>query len=104
MHRSPPVADFFANGNVAGVVILFMSAELIVLILVRRKFCVEVSRLELVVSLSAGAALILALRDALRGSAWQRIAGWLLAALICHLWDLKLRLATRRTSTQHRAQ
>lgn len=91
------MGSFFANGDAVLLVLAFMSIELIVLILVRRKMPVVITPLELVVGVSAGAALLLALREALREAAWQRIAAWLIVALACHLWDLKLRLATRRT-------
>lgn len=87
----------FASGDAALLVLGFMCVELMVLILVRKRFPVPVRPLDLVVGVSAGAALLLALREALRESGWQRVAAWLIVALGCHLWDLKLRLATRRT-------
>jgi hypothetical protein len=91
------VDSFFATGDAVLLVLAFMVIELIVLILVRKKMPVRLEPLELIAGVSAGAALLLALREALRAAAWQRVATWLIVALICHLWDLKLRLATRRT-------
>jgi hypothetical protein len=41
--------------------------------------------------------LLLALRAALLGASWPRIALWLLAALVAHLSDLRLRWTYRRT-------
>jgi len=87
----------FANGDVVLLLLAFMAIELIVLILVLNKLRTLVRPLELIVGVGAGAALMLALREALRESAWQRVALWLIVALGCHVWDLKLRLATRRT-------
>ncbi len=87
----------FANGDAVLLVLAFMIVELAVLILIRKKTPARPSIVELAVGVSAGAALLLALREALRESAWQRIAAWLIVALGCHMWDLKLRLATRRT-------
>ncbi len=87
----------FATGDAVLLVLAFMAAELTVLILIRKKMPVRVSIAELAVGVGAGAALLLALREALREAAWQRIAAWLIVALACHMWDLKLRLATRRT-------
>jgi len=94
---SPAVDELFASGKIVLLILAFMCAELIVLILVRKKALGMISPLALVVSLSAGAALLLALREALRAAAWQRVALWMIIALGCHLWDLRLRLAARRT-------
>jgi hypothetical protein len=93
-----PLDRLFANGDAVLWVLAFMCLELIVLILVRKQMRVALPPLELVVGVSAGAALLLALREALRHAPWPWIAAWLILALGCHLWDLKLRLATRRTS------
>ncbi len=89
--------SFFASGHAVLLVLAFMAIELIVLILVRKKMRVRLEPLELIVGVSAGAALLLALREALREAKWQRVAIWLIVALACHMWDLNLRLATRRT-------
>ncbi len=89
--------SFFASGDAVLLVLAFMAFELIVLILIRKKMPVRLEPLELIVGVSAGSALLLALREALREAKWQRVAIWLIVALACHMWDLKLRLATRRT-------
>jgi hypothetical protein len=47
------------------------------------------------VSLAAGAALLLALRSALAGQAWEGVALWLIVALAAHVLDLKLRWPAR---------
>jgi hypothetical protein len=91
------VIALFADGNVVFFILGFMLIELIALILVRKKTARYMHPLELTVSIGAGAALLVALREALREAAWQHVALWLIVALGCHLWDLKLRWATRRT-------
>jgi hypothetical protein len=90
------LSELFANGRIVVLVLAFMLVESIALILVRKKM-LRLQPLELIVSLGAGAALLMALRDALRAAPWTNIASWLVVALGCHLWDLKLRWATRRT-------
>jgi hypothetical protein len=53
--------------------------------------------IELLVSLGAGAALLLALRAALARAPWQGVAVWLVVALLLHLGDVGLRWTTART-------
>ena len=91
------MASLFASGQAVLLVLGFMCIELGVLILVRKKMPNPVTTLDLMVAVSAGAALLLALREALLQAPWQRIAAWLIVALACHLWDLQRRVATRRT-------
>lgn len=75
-----------------------MVLELIVLILVRKQGWLRVQVLDLFVNIGAGAALLLALRSALRGGAWQGMALWLLIALGFHAGELTLRWSMHRTS------
>ena len=91
------MSNLFAGGGIVLLILLFMLLEGIVLILVRKKALTRMQPLDVAVSLGAGAALLLALREALRAAAWPNIAICLIVALGCHLWDLKLRWATRRT-------
>jgi hypothetical protein len=73
-----------------------MLLEGIVLLLLRASRRRGLSSLEVLSTLSAGAALILALRAALIGSGWPMIAAWLLAALIAHCSDVALRWRLHR--------
>ncbi len=91
------LARLFADGGVVYLMLAFMTAELIALILIRKRVATRLRPLELAAGLSGGAALALALREALRGAAWPSVAPWLVVALIGHLWDLHFRLAKRRT-------
>jgi uncharacterized membrane protein len=90
------VVSFFRSGLVVDCILAFMVLEFMVLILVRIQGARLFRPLELMVSVGAGAALLLALRAALRGARWQGVAIWLLAALGLHVWDLGLRSSMRR--------
>jgi hypothetical protein len=85
------MAELFSSGRVVDGILLLMLIELAALTWLRRGPRRPLSVLELGESLGAGAALLLALRGALLGGPWQRIAPWLIAALIAHLIDLGYR-------------
>ena len=68
-----------------------MLIEFAMLAFVRRKSGSGLRVFELFTSLGAGAALILALGAALRGSSWQHVASWLVLALVAHVADLTIR-------------
>ena len=90
------MTSFFASGRVVDAVLAFMLIELIALVLVRERGAAVFRPLDVMVNCGAGAALLLSLRTALRGSEWQPIALWLAVALGFHVWDLWLRRAARR--------
>ncbi len=90
------MADFFQSGEVVDCILGFMVLELIVLSLVRIHGGPLFRPLEIIAGVGAGAALLLALRAALRGEAWAHVAPWLLVALGLHLWDLRIRWSARR--------
>jgi hypothetical protein len=85
------MGKLFASGRVVDCILLFMAIESFVLIAVHRFTRAGPSPRELIVSLSAGVALLLALRAAVVGSHWPMVAIWLVVALIAHLGDLGLR-------------
>jgi UPF0716 family protein affecting phage T7 exclusion len=89
------VADAFATGRIVIFILALMLLELIVLIIVRKKTGRGLTTGALIVSLAAGAALLLALRSALTGQPWQSVAPWLIIALAAHVLDLKLRWPSR---------
>jgi len=89
------VADAFATGRIVDCILALMVLELIVLIIVRKKTGRGLTTGKLMVSLAAGAALLLALRAALAGQAWEGVALWLIVALAAHVLDLKLRWPAR---------
>lgn len=58
-----------------------------------RKLRRAIPAVQVLTSIGAGAALLLALRAALQGSSWPWISLWLVAALVAHLLDLRHRFA-----------
>ncbi len=85
------MSGFFADGTVVDLILVFMLLEGIVLAVYRRRTGRGIAFVDLVAMLLAGAFLLLALRAALAGAPWSRIAIWLLAALVAHLVDLARR-------------
>ena len=93
------MADLFASGRIADIVIGFMLVEMAVLLGLRGRMRRRLPVGEFAASIAAGLALVLALRSALAGSSWHLIALWLAAALAAHLGHLSLRLnAVRRAA------
>ncbi len=91
MRPSCTMVELFESGRVVDCILVFMLIESLVLIAIRRSRRAGPSPLELLVNMSAGVALLLALRAAVVGSHWPMVAVWLTAALIAHLADLSLR-------------
>lgn len=85
------VGDFFSTGKIASAILAAMLLEFVVLLWLRRRTGHGPSAAELFTGLSAGAALLLALRASLKGSDWRHVAGWLIVALVAHVADLTLR-------------
>lgn len=86
----------FANGRVVDAVLVLLLVELPVLALLRVRGRAVFRPLELVANAGAGAALLCALRAALRSSPWQQVSLCLLLALGFHVWDLCLRASARQ--------
>jgi len=87
------VAELFATGRAVDGILALMLIESIALILIGRKSRRAMPAAQVLVSIGAGAALLLALRAALHRSPWQWISLWLIAALVAHLLDLRYRWA-----------
>jgi len=90
------VGSLFSSGVIVEGILVLMLVEGIVLMLLRASRGRGLTPLEVLSSLGAGAALMLALRAALIGSGWPMIAVWLLAALIAHGSDMAVRWRLRR--------
>ncbi len=88
---------FFASGRVAEVVLAFLLLEALVLAVAGARLGWSGALRDLRWNLAAGAALVLALRAALGGSAWTWIAAFLAAALVAHALDV---LARARAAAQ----
>ena len=90
---------FFASGHVANLILVVMLIEGLALTIIAKKSKrgtggMRTSRI--IMSLAAGAALVLALRAALTGAGWQWMALALTAAFIVHLIDLYWRWTDER--------
>jgi hypothetical protein len=81
----------FATGRIVDGVIALMLLELLVLTWVHKKTHRGVPMPALLTNLAAGAALLMSLRAALVDERWQVVALWLIAALIAHVLDLRMR-------------
>lgn len=79
---------FFASGHVANLILAVMAIECLALTILAKKTKRGMKTSRIVMSLSAGAALVLALRTALTGAGWQWMAAALTAAFVVHLVDL----------------
>lgn len=82
------MAELVSSGRIVDMVLVFMTAEVSVLLLVRRLRGRGLGVLDVLGHLSAGAFLMLALRNALNGGDWTWTALFLLASLPAHLIDL----------------
>ncbi|WP_217362942.1 hypothetical protein [Roseicella sp. DB1501] len=81
----------FSSGRVVDLALGLMLLEALALLALRRSRGGGLAPAELLAFLLAGAGLLLALRAALVGAAWQWIALPLILALLAHLADLGLR-------------
>ena len=82
------MAEFFSSGAVAGLILIFMIAELVLLGIYRPVSRTDFARSDRVLTLTAGPGLVLALGAALSGAAWPVIASCLLLAMIGHVADV----------------
>ena len=85
------MGTLFASGRIVDLLFAFITLEVLGLAIYRRLTGRGVPFLDLIVSLLAGMALLLALRSALLGSPWPQIAGFLGLSLIAHIADLARR-------------
>lgn len=81
----------FESGHVVDVIIGLVVVEGLFLAFLYRRWHRGIPLGDLWPNLLAGAGLLMALRAALAGSAWQAIAPWLIVALAAHLVDLRQR-------------
>lgn len=84
-------AQAFASGRVIDAVLIAVALQAVVLVALARRTGRGVPPASLLATLAAGGFLLLALRSALIGAWWGWTGLALLAALVAHLVDLRLR-------------
>jgi len=85
------LADLYASGRVADLLVALVILEAVGLIWLHRRVGRSGVPWGIVLNLTTGAALVMALGAALRGAAWPWIGTWLILALVGHVADLLLR-------------
>jgi hypothetical protein len=82
---------FILSGHVVDVMLFVIVVEIVVLSVVRQTRGGGIALLPLIVNIGAGGSLMVALRFALQGDSWIAITACLLAALVFHIADIRLR-------------
>ena len=82
------MSEFFSGGGVAVLILAFMAAELGLLAIYRHRTGAGFALSDVVLTLTAGAGLVLALGAALIGAPWPAIATCLLLAMAGHGADM----------------
>lgn len=91
------LGGWFASGRIIDLILALVMLEVIALAFLRVAKGRAVPLSGLLLTIAAGACLMLALRAALTGADWWWIALALTAALIAHLVDLRTRLRAIKT-------
>ncbi len=86
------MAEFFASGRVADLVLVVLALEALLLTLWHRRTGRGLAPAAVLGLALPGVALVLALRAALVGAGWRWVAMALTAAFAAHLLDVWLRL------------
>lgn len=89
------MSAWFASGRIVDLILLLMLAEGAALWLWYRRRASGLAPADLLINLASGMSLLLALRAALTGLGWHWIALALIAALCCHVADLRRRWQAR---------
>jgi hypothetical protein len=89
------VVDFFASGRAVDLILILMALETTGLLLHWRLRAQGVPPLPLLINMTSGACLLLAVRAALTGAPWGWVGLFLVAALVVHLADLAVRWQER---------
>jgi hypothetical protein len=90
------LAELFASGRIIDWIVLILALEWVSVLVAQRVLKRSLGSLALLVGICAGLALLLALRESLLGARWQAVAAWLAAALVAHIFDLRMRLKGSR--------
>jgi hypothetical protein len=90
------MSKLFSDGAIVDWILALMIMEAGCLAVLHSRKLPGLPLMRAVAALAGGAALLMALRCALRGTPWQPIALWLIAALGAHLLDLRSRILERQ--------
>ncbi|MCU0837415.1 MAG: hypothetical protein MUE49_01675 [Rhodospirillales bacterium] len=85
------IGELIAHGRIVDLILAVLLVETAALLLCRRRLGRGPSAGGVIANALAGAFLLLALREALRGEGQVWIGGWLLAALAAHVADVRSR-------------
>jgi hypothetical protein len=85
------IEELIQSGRIVDIMILFILLEIVLVEAWRRRHGRGVATLPLLVNIGAGGSLMLALRASLMGSGWQWVAVFLVASLVFHVADLRVR-------------
>lgn len=83
--------DLFADGRIVHLILGLMAIEIGILRYLRARFGIGPRPQDVLATLAAGAAVLLALREALTGGPPLWIGGFLLLAFVAHVVDLATR-------------
>ncbi|MFM8678565.1 MAG: hypothetical protein ACKOGH_02965 [Alphaproteobacteria bacterium] len=83
--------QFFESGRIVDAILALIVLQFAGLAWLRRRHGIGPSPRELLPTLAAGSALLLALRAALVAAHWTWVAVWLALALVAHLADIHRR-------------
>ena len=87
------MAELFASGTLIKCIVGLLCAEAAALAILRKRARLVLGYWDIVASLGAGAALLMALESALRGKSWPWLAIWLALAFVLHIVDISRRLS-----------
>jgi hypothetical protein len=90
------MSKIFSDGAIVDWILALMLMEAGLLAVFHSRKLPGLPLVQAISALAGGAALLMALRYALRGAPWQSVALWLIVALGAHAVDLRNRIAERR--------
>jgi hypothetical protein len=83
--------ELITTGRIVDIMLVFIAVEILAILAIRRATGVGIATVPLLTNIGAGGSLMLALRADLTGAGWQWVAFFLVAALVFHVLDLRLR-------------
>ena len=91
--------DLVTSGRIVDIMIVFVIAEVVLLLFYERATGRGVAPYSLLVNIGAGGSLMLALRAAFSEADWTTIAACLVASLVFHTLDIRQRWKTETKDT-----